>query len=236
MNLINLNPADLVGAVLGFLLTISVFSYVWGDNLLFRLATNIFIGVAAGYVSVVTFYNVILPQLVFPFMGGAQGEKIIALLYLLPSFLLLTKISPRLARVGNPVMAILVGIGAATAIGGAVIGTIFPQVATSINIFDLQTSAPEPAWQQAGNALILLLGTLTTLIYFHFGARPGPEGTTQRANWIEALGWVGQVFIAITFGALFAGVYAAALSALIERLAFVWNLLEAYLIPLFTSA
>jgi hypothetical protein len=185
---------------------------------------------------VVTFYNVILPQLVFPFMGGSQGEKILALLYLIPSVFLLTKISPRLARLGNPVMAILVGIGAAAAIGGAVLGTIFPQVAASINLFDLQTSSPEPTWLRAVNSLILLLGTLSALIYFHFGTRPGPEGSTQRANWIEAMGWVGQVFIAITFGALFAGVYAAALSALIERLAFVWNLIDNYLLAFFTPA
>ena len=35
---------------------------------------------------------------------------------------------------------------------------------------------------------------------------------------VEILAWIGRVYIAITFGVLFAGVYMAALTALIERI------------------
>jgi hypothetical protein len=34
---------------------------------------------------------------------------------------------------------------------------------------------------------------------------------------------IGQFFIAVTFGVLFTGAYAATVSALIERLYFIWN-------------
>jgi hypothetical protein len=37
---------------------------------------------------------------------------------------------------------------------------------------------------------------------------------------------IGQVFIAITLGALFAGVYATAITALIERLDFIMQFLQ----------
>lgn len=43
---------------------------------------------------------------------------------------------------------------------------------------------------------------------------------------IQILGRIGQVFIAITLGALFAGVLSAALAALIERLAFLINVIK----------
>jgi hypothetical protein len=70
----------------------------------------------------------------------------------------------------------------------------------------------------------MLVGTITTLVYFHFGARSTPDGP-QRSKLVIVLGWIGQIFIAITLGVLFAGVFAAAMTALIERLNFIWSFL-----------
>ena len=72
--------------------------------------------------------------------------------------------------------------------------------------------------------MLMLAGTITTLVYFHYGAKSTPEGP-QRSKLVTILGWVGQVFIAITLGALFAGVFIAAMTALIERLNFIWSFL-----------
>jgi hypothetical protein len=69
----------------------------------------------------------------------------------------------------------------------------------------------------------ILIGTLTTLIYFQFGAVKSRGRSASRPEWLEWVGLVGQVFIAITFGALFAGVFSASLTALIERLYFLVN-------------
>jgi hypothetical protein len=78
------------------------------------------------------------------------------------------------------------------------------------------------------NALIILVGTLATLIYFHFGIRrKGSEDqASQRPAWLETIGGIGQFFIAVTFAALFSGVYLAAVTALIERMSFLWNLVK----------
>jgi hypothetical protein len=70
----------------------------------------------------------------------------------------------------------------------------------------------------------MLIGTSTTLAYFHFGTRPTPLGQ-QRSKLVSIMGWVGQIFIAITLGALFAGAFSAALVALIERANFIWTFL-----------
>jgi hypothetical protein len=42
---------------------------------------------------------------------------------------------------------------------------------------------------------------------------------------VESLARIGQVFIGITLGALFAGVYASALTALMERIGFLFNVI-----------
>jgi hypothetical protein len=136
----DLTLADLLGGFVGLWLTLLVFSYLLGDNFLFRIAIHIFIGVAAGFSAVVAFYNVILPQLILPLLSGGQGERLLLLVPLILSILLLAKVSPRLSRWGNVSMAYLVGVGAAVAIGGALMGTLFPQVRATINLFDLQAA------------------------------------------------------------------------------------------------
>jgi hypothetical protein len=222
MNLFEMTPVDLIGVLLGFTLTLLIFSYVWGDNPLFRLTIHMFIGVSAGYVTLIVFNNVILPQLIFKLASGDRNEIIIAAVYLIPSMLVLTKMSPRLSKLGNPALAFLAGTGAAVAVGGAVIGTIKPQVAASVNVFEAQTFS---------NAAIILLGTLATLIYFHFGEQKKSDQLSRSAQIVKGIGFIGQVFIAITFGALFAGVLYAALTALIERFTFLWTFIKDFLLP-----
>jgi hypothetical protein len=224
MSIFNTNLADLVGILLGFTFTIFVFSYAWGDNPIFRITAHIFVGVAAGYATVITIYNILIPQLITPLFSDNRGELILAVLYLIPSALLLTKISPQLSNIGNPAMAILVGIGAATAVGGAVTGTLSSQVAASTHIFRDHNFI---------NAVIILIGTLATLIYFQFGVSKNRDQTSVKAGLIQGISWIGKTFIAITFGALFAGVYFAALTALIERISFLWMIIREMVIPAF---
>ncbi len=207
--------AEPLGTIIAFLLTLMVFSYIFGDNALFRLATHIFIGVAAGYAAVLVVYNVIIPVLVKPGNGMIRvGPPVILGAWLL------TKTSPRLSRLGNPVVAYLVGVGAAAAISGALLGTIFPLVDQSTR--ELTRNG---VWNVIVNGSIVLIGTLTTLVYFHYGARPTASGITKRETGIELVSLVGQVFIAITLGAIFAGVYIAVLSVFIERVRFIWDFL-----------
>lgn len=230
MNIATMSLSDISGAVLGFILTLFILSYIIGDNFLFRLATHIFIGVAAGYASIVTLYNVLLPQLIFPFLGESSEEKLIATLLLIPCILLLMKLSPRLSKFGNPAIALLVGIGAAAAVGGATLGTIFPQASASINEFSKQKLIDLPALI---NATVLLLGTITTLLYFQFNTRQKGSGTSSLSKLFKLVSWFGKGFIAITFGALFAGVYIAALTALIERFTFIIDFFKELVIPAF---
>ena len=46
---------DLITGVISFLFTILIFSYLLGDNPLFRIASYIFVGVSAGYVAAISF-------------------------------------------------------------------------------------------------------------------------------------------------------------------------------------
>lgn len=216
---------DFVGAIVGFLLTCMVLSYIFGDNPLFRFSTHLFIGVAAGYTGAVALRNVIFPNLILPLFGFFAGDfslsQLLALIPVILSLMLLTKLSPRLGRIGNGAMAYLVGVGAAIAIGGTVVGTLFPQTQATINAYDFATITydnPAAFLLEFFSRTLSILGTVFTLLYFHFSTLQKTDAPASRPAWLEGVAQIGQVFIAITFGVVFAGVYAAALTALIERL------------------
>lgn len=220
------NLLDFIGLALGFLLTVLVFSYLMGDNPFFRLAIHIFIGVSAAYVALVTVNNVLIPRLIIPLFQGSQGERLLSILLFIPSLFLFLKVTP-LRRAGNWTVAILVGIGAAAAVGGAITGTLFPQILGTINSVDPAAyDVTNSRWNQVINGIIIVLGTLTTLIYFHFGTQDTPGRQDKRQPFIEKISMAGNFFLAITFGALFAGVFLTALAALVERLTFIWDFLN----------
>ena len=215
-----MNTVDLIWTAVSFLLTILVLSYVFlGDNPLFRVATYAFIGVAAGYVVLVTFTQVIWPKFFLAILlpGLSPVDKMLLVVPGILSLLLLTKLSPRMARLGNLSIAFLVGAGAAAIIGGAVLGTLLPQGIAAASQFSPQAGAGSRPLILL-DAFIALAGTIATLFYFYFSARPGLDQVPQRSRTTEIAAQVGQVFIAITLGSVFAGVYASAVTALIERL------------------
>lgn len=208
-------PLDLIAAVFGFILTLMVLSYLIGDNPLFRIATYIFVGVSAGYVAVVVWYQLLVPNLFTPLVTAAWPERG---LYLIPLFLfvlMLMKISPQVSWLGGPAIGYVAGVGAAVAVGGALLGTILPQVSAAAEPFSLRSGN---LLESLFNGALLMLGTVTTLAYFHFGARRKMDGSVRRNPLINMVAWAGQFFIAVTFGVLFAGIYSAALTALIERI------------------
>lgn len=156
------------------------------------------------------------------------------LLYLLVplvlSISLLTKLSPRISWIGNFAMAVLVGVGAATAIGGALIGTLIPQAQASMDGLNFRVAASSSdAIYRVIEGFVMMTGTVLTLVYFQFSAKRASDSSVKRNAIIEILAFLGSIFIAITFGVLFAGVYMTALTAMIDRLSLVINFMKSLL-------
>lgn len=217
-------PPDLITAGISFIITIFILSYLFGDNPLFRAVVYVFVGVATGYVAAVAWNEIILPLLIQPIVSGAvfanPGLAAALVVPLLGSALLLFKVSPRFSHLGQLPMAYLVGVGAAVTIGGAMLGTLFPQITATFDNFDVSLAVERNtnAAFMILNGAAILVGVIGTLVYFHFGASQKADGSVRRNIVVSSLSWVGRVYIAITFGVLFAGVYMAALTALIERM------------------
>lgn len=217
---------EIISALVGFLLTLMIFSYLIGDNPLFRIAVYLFIGVSSGYAATVVMNYVLMPRL-SSLQVNDINQLILAIIPLLFGATLLAKLSPRISWIGNFAMAVLVGVGAAVAIGGALLGTLMPQLGAAIATFDVRSAGGGlQVASKLFQGVVMLGGTVFTLASFHFSAGRAADGVPKRNPVIEGIAWVGRLFIAITLGVLFAGVYMSALTAMIERWSFVINFIR----------
>lgn len=217
---------ELVWGVLALLLTIMVLSYLIGDNLFFRLAGYLFVGVTAGFLTVLIIKQIVWPYLLLPLISGSMEQRLWVVIPLALSLLLVLSQFSRLSGAGQVPLAFLAGLTAAIAVGGAVFGTLIPQMQAVVNGFDPGGwyAAGGTPWMRILEAGIMLVGVIGTLSYFHFGRRalgsPGSVSNT-RPRLIEALAKIGQVFIGLALGTIFAGVFSSALLAMIDRLLFI---------------
>lgn len=205
--------ADLLGGALAFVFTVALLSYLIGDNPLYRLALHIFIGVSVGYATLIVIYQVLVPRLAAPLLSGDLLLMALAAVPLILFIFLIFKLSPRTASWGNVSIAFMLGVGVAVAVGGAIRGTLLPQVqATWLSLF------PAGIGRMISN-LVILIGTLATLLSFQFWLqREGPEGEPARSPAMAIVARIGQGFIVVTLGTVYGGMILSGLAVLGERL------------------
>jgi hypothetical protein len=102
-------------------------------------------------------------------------------------------------------------------LGGALFYTVYPQIEAAAAPFGSSSTID---WITGSIALV---GTAATLVYFNFHGRQANDLSVRRTWWVEVVSWVGQFFVAVTFGVLFASVYIAALTAFIDRIKVIWD-------------
>lgn len=204
--------SDQIGLWIGFVLTLMVFSYLLGDNFLYRLAIYVFVGLSAGFITMITVNSVLLPWLHATIQTGGPPGLAIGLIPVILGLLLLLKMTRRFNRLGNLALAFLVGVGTAIALVGAISGTLLP----------LTNATAGSVSSDVINGFILVMGVVCTLIYFQYAARriPGTD-ETRRGLLVQTFGTVGKGFIVITLGALYGGAILSGLVIVSERVAFI---------------
>lgn len=216
---------DMVGTWVAVILTLFVFSYLLGDNVLFRLAEHIFVGVAAGYAAVVVLHDVLAPKLLTPMVGAvAKGDWIGASQLAIPltfGLLLWTKSfkwTRSISWWGSFSVALLLGVGAALAIGGALWGTLLPQAEATADIARYVERYGLALGLFSG--IVALVGTTGVLLHFHFNTNREGRLAPLRQRLVRSWGGLGRWYLLIAFGALLASTFIARLSLLVGRVQF----------------
>lgn len=204
---------NLITGLIGVVLTLMVFSRLLGDNPIFRTVQYLFVGVSLGYAFVVVYYQVLRPNVAAALM--ALNDPLALGTILLPfllGVLLLSRISNRqqISWAANLPLALVFGVGAALALGGALLGTLAPQLRDSA-----RPIGSDPF--QAIGIVLLILGVVLTLCYFYFTV---PRATASGR--IVAIGaQIGRWLLMIAFGFFLAGGLLTYLTALNQRIEFI---------------
>jgi hypothetical protein len=207
-----------LGLWVGFALTLMVYSYLIRDNLLYRLAVYVFVGLAAGYIAIVTVESVLIPWFdltigEFVNEDGEAGNLLLGAIPFILFLLLLFKSWPSLTHMGNIGIAVIIGVGVAVALVGALTGTLFP----------LAEATAREGEGDLLEALLIFIGVATSLLYFQYLSRRTLEGEIRRSRAVSFIAAVGKGFIVVTLGALYAAAILTSLTIFSERMSFVFE-------------
>ena len=187
--------------------TVAVFSYILGDNPLYRITLNLFAGSLVGYS-----FGIVVRDVLWEALLESLHQPLAMVLPLLLGITLLIKGLPKYAHIGNSSVAYLVGVGAAVALGGAILGTLGPQLAATGNALSAGTDAVR--------GLLVAIGTACALMAFNFtftaGRKQGLAGLW--AALVRPAAWLGRAFLILAFAVAYAGALTATLSVLAGRI------------------
>ncbi len=203
--------SESIGLIVGLVLTLLIYSYLLGDNPLYRIAIHLLVGVTAAYSAIVVFRQVMLPIYEQVQQDPTNPDNFIWLVPIFLGLLLLLKRLPTISWLGNISLALLIGVGAAISLTGALIGTLWPQVTAVSNTPQLFP----------GQGIVVAVLTASTLAAFQFSGRTDHDGQWTQPGWQRAIGTMGQLVVTMTFGVLFATVINSSLILLSDRLRYV---------------
>lgn len=194
--------------IIAIILTIAVLSRIAGANPLFRAAQYLFVGVSLGLAFVITFHQVLRPAAVELSSGSSTGMLLYGVPLVLGVFLLPRALGGQeFSWLANIPLAIVFGVGSALAIGGAIIGTLLPQILDTARPFTGDTGT-------IIGIIVLAVGTIATLAGFYYTV---PQQSSS-GRLVAIMSVIGHWVLMVAFGFFFAATLQTYLSALTERL------------------
>ena len=162
--------------------------------------------------------SVVVQQVILPVFDRIQANPSDPdnLLWFVPVFLVILLFFrglPTISWLGNNALAVLVGVGAATALVGVILGTLWPQI-TAVT----PTNALFP-----GQGILVALLTACTLLSFQFTGRSDQSGNWVQPRWRRTISNIGRALITITFGVLFASAINTSVILLSDRIGYFLN-------------
>jgi hypothetical protein len=185
------DAAGTVATWVAALVTIGVWSYFVGGRRVFQLAQYLLAGLLTGYLALISIREVLVPQLVVPLARDPVGEPLLWLAALLCLGLVAGRWLP--PAVPAIPIALLVAATAAFALGGAVVGTLLPQLGATIVV---PGSSPGDLVSAGVGAAVTVLVLFGFLHGTRRGRISGAVASTGRWLMVAGLGgWIGFLLV-----------------------------------------
>jgi hypothetical protein len=185
-------------------LTLAIFSFLYKDNPMYKVAEHLYVGVSAAFAILYTWAFDVWPMLIEPMLMGRGAastfDRWILLIPTLFGLMMLSRWIPKISWLSRWSISLTVGIAAGLGITGQIQGVLLPQIrATLVPLSNF-------------NNILMVIGVICTLIYFYF--------SSVHKGIVKIGARVGVVFIMVAFGASFGYTVMARISLLIGRLNF----------------
>ena len=197
---------EIIGIWCVVLLTLSIFSYLYGDNPFYKSAEHVFVGVSAGYIFTITFWDTIWPNLfgrLLPSYVKAGFEFDISYIFpLVLGIFMLFRLSKKYDWLSRISIAYIVGMMAGLKFYVFLNSNLLTQIKSSTVNFS-------GTYLSIINEVVILIGVISGLVYFFFSKEhTGVVGRVSR---------IGVYFLMIKFGASFGFAVMGRISLLIGR-------------------
>ncbi len=214
-----------VGLWLSAFFTLAVLSFLYRDNVFYKIAESIFVGVAAGWaMASAGFWEAIVPKLLanlvpdlmrtwaLPDLDASRKPNYIYLVPLVLGIMVLWRLMPRGGWIARWPLAFIVGTFAGIKLISFLDADFVNQIrSTIVPLVVLNQQGRYDVWSSLRNAG-LVFGVLSCLTYFFFSLEHrGLAGKMAR---------VGVWYLMITFGASFAFTVMGRIALLAARISF----------------
>ncbi len=191
------------GTIIAGILTLAIFTFLYRDNPIYKMAEYILIGVSIGYILVITWSNTLMDRLFTPLAAGDQWHLVLPLILGLMMFGRFHSKTSVLSRIP---IAVLIGAGAGLAIPAMLYARTLLQLGATVR------PMTDGSLMSTISGLVVLVGVITTIVYFYFSREHrGALGTAAK---------VGTWFLMIFFGTTFGYTVMSRMSIFIGRVDF----------------
>lgn len=196
------------------LLTLGIFSFLYKDNVFYKITEAIFVGCSAGYWAVIFFWDSIYRKFwlgVFP----DEGDEADLMLWggAILGVLMLARLIPKIGWISRWPLSFIVGATAGLYMMLYFVSNGLNQVASTMAI--PRDAMGDIDWSALPDTIIIAVGVVTGLIYFFF--------SKEHKGAFGAMARVGIWFLMATFGAHFGYTVMSRMSLLIGRVDFIFR-------------
>jgi hypothetical protein len=205
----------LIGIWVAAFFTLCIYSFLYRDNPFYRFAEHLFLGISVGYWSIViSIHQGLIPFAWQPLSEAVTQRQPAGLVKLIPiaiGLLFFTRLIPRYAWLIRYPIAVLFGITSGLAIPNVMQAQIFEQLRGTLMPFAAIHAGTLTPFQ-IFNAVLMLIGVISTLTYFFF--------SVEHRGAVGGISKIGIIFLMIGFGSAFGNTVMGRVSLFIERIDF----------------
>ena len=210
--------------LVGGLATLGIYSFLIRENLVYRFFEHLFIGIAAGFLPLLTIKEFLWPNVLAPMFGEhmmvfpdgttSAAYEPLYLLYLLPlafGLLYYTLYIPSLAWMAKLVIGFSLGYTGGLSFKGF-FAEMIPQFSSSFKPLLVFTDGVFD-WGASANNSIFVFTLFAVMYYFFFSLR-------VRSRSMQRVSYTGRMLMMVCFGAFFGSTIMARMALLVERVQF----------------